>query len=295
MTSDTADIAVVGGTSRLGRALVDRLGGRARPITRRPLPGHDAIVVDDYCDVDPTMLSNVSAVINCVGAVEGPLDHLTRLNRDLPELLCKTAITAEVRHFIHISSFSVYGQSAMIDRTTRVAPNTDYGRSKLAGDQAIVRAKSEQLAVSILRLPLVYSMKTPGKLGHLLNALQRLRFWLVPQNDIERAMISVSSAADIVMRLIDRPLNGIGLAADPQPFTYELASLALPRLIRIPIPDLCTEAIRALAPGIGNRLFASSALADSDNLAIIYGLRARLGDDVVRLTRSLSQMDMHNG
>ncbi|MDR6151867.1 nucleoside-diphosphate-sugar epimerase [Sphingomonas sp. SORGH_AS742] len=184
---------------------------------------------------------------------------------------------------IHISSFSVYGGARTIDRTTAERPTGDYGRSKLAADRALRDLATPDFDVTLLRLPLVYGGRTRGKLEQLIGLWSRLGILPVPAADVRRAMIGVDLSAQVVLQLIDAPETHVVLAADPSPFTYSGVVQVRPGLRRLPLGQAVTRLVERLAPGIGSRLFADSALADRDNAAIRYGLSSRLYRDIAAI------------
>ncbi|MDG5973019.1 NAD-dependent epimerase/dehydratase family protein (plasmid) [Sphingomonas paucimobilis] len=278
-----AEILVIGGGSRIAALLADHLGDRAACVTRRPTGRDDDILVADYADVPPTCFAGRRCVVNCVGTSEGDAATLEQVNVTTPLAIARAARDAGVRHMIHISSFSVYGGARTIDRTTAERPTGDYGRSKLAADRALRDLATPDFDVTLLRLPLVYGGRTRGKLEQLIGLWSRLGILPVPAADVRRAMIGVDLSAQVVLQLIDAPETHVVLAADPSPFTYSGVVQVRPGLRRLPLGQAVTRLVERLAPGIGSRLFADSALADRDNAAIRYGLSSRLYRDIAAI------------
>lgn len=277
-----ADILVVGGGGRIGATVAARLGTRARIVVRRPVVDPDALVVADYGMLPVIAFDGISRVINCVGISTGSRDLMEQVNVRMPLRLAASARDAGVRHVVHVSSFSVYGGATWIDRTTLPAPTSDYGRTKLAADEALGALPCPGFDVALLRLPLVYSPDALGKLGQLLRLWRRLRILPVPRDDVRRAMISVELAAEVVEQMITRPpTSGVLFAADPQPFTYRDAVRARgERLHGVELPQAVTRAAQRIVPTLADRLFADSQLSEVDNLAARYGLSPRLYRDI---------------
>lgn len=279
--SSNGDILLVGGSSRLATAVVPILGATAIALSRR-VTGHPReIIVADYGQPPATVWEGITCVVNCVGISTGSASELDRINITIPCRLAAAAKAAGVRHLIHVSSFSVYGSACAIDAKTPALPASDYGRSKLKADTALLALANDHFVVTIVRLPLVYAEKTLGKLGRLLRLWTRLGVLPVPAGDVGRAMIGVPLAAKVIARLVAEPRTGIVFAADPCPFTYaDAAKARAGKLRRIVVPTGLVRLAIRLAPPIGGRLFADSRLADSDNLAIRYGLPSQLYRDI---------------
>lgn len=280
MSYSSPTIMVVGGTSRIGAALVPYIGASARWVSRRKTDRVQEVCVTDYADISPDMFDGIECVVNCVGASKGR--DLDRINVALPVKVATLAKSAGVRRFIHISSFSVYGGAQWIDRSTRPLPLSDYGRSKLAGDTALAAMMDAAFGVTLLRLPLIYGTDSLGKLGQLLKLWRRAGRMLVPVDDISRSMIGVELSAAIIAKLIEEPRWGVVFAADPRPFNYADTIRARPddNLRLLPLAPWAVSLVARVAPSVGTRLFADSRLSDDANLAIEYGLKSRLYDDI---------------
>lgn len=282
MPEGDTPILVIGGGSRIAKALMPLLGETAAYVCRRPIAGRIRdFLVDDYDTIPVDAFRDVRCIINCVGVSTGSVTELNRINVEIPRRWATAAKRAGVRHLIHISSFSVYGAATAIDRDTATSAVGDYGRSKLAADGELLALADNHFAVSILRLPLIYGEGSLGKLGQLLRWWERLRMLPVPAGDISRAMIGAELSAAVISHLCRSPQTGIVFAADPLPFTYVQAARARGgRLFRLPVPHTMTTLVERAIPALGSRLFGDSRLADTDNLAIEYGLESRLYRDI---------------
>lgn len=133
----------------------------------------------------------------------------------------------------------------------------------------------------MIRLPLIYGKNSLGKVGQLLGLWQRLRVFPVPAADVSRAMIGVDMSAHVIDKLCSNETRGIVFAADPEPFSYAAMSRASRGLHVFHFPQFLASLAERVAPGLADRLFADSRLADADNLAVSYGLKPRLYADLI--------------
>lgn len=213
--------------------------------------------------------------MNCVGTDHGKPADLAALNVDVPVAWAKAAAAGGANQFIQISSFSVYGQCETIEIDTPTAPESDYGRSKR--DAEVALGTMAGLAKSILRVPILISPAgaagSRDKLAQLANLAAKTHAVPAPAKTVERSMISYDAMARAVQVLQSAP-RPIAIAADPQPFTYDLlAEVARScgvAVVRARVPDLAVRLLSRTAPSISNRLFASSVLADDANLLSGY-------------------------
>lgn len=276
-------VLVIGGGSRIAGALQQYFSGSIGWISRRPTGRPNEHCVPDYATIPVDVFRGIDCVVNCVGISEGTRAQLDHVNRELPRRFAQDARAAGVRRFIHISSFSVYGGATAISRETAPAPVTDYGRSKLAADDALRAMAGPTFSVILLRLPLIYGRNSLGKLHQLLRLWRRAGLMPIPRGDVARSMIGVNLTARVINRLILEGFHDqIAFAADPRPFTYTDTALARPRdrLRLLPVPPSLTRLVVRLLPGLGTRLFTDSRLADRDNLAIEYNLGSDLYADI---------------
>ena len=183
---------------RAGRREVGDIG----PSTRWPLAGVDAIV-------------HLAAQVHAPRAATEQFD---RVNRQATESLARAAAGAGVRRFVFLSSAKVSGERSArpLRETDPPRPDSAYGRSKLAAEQALTGAL-------ILRPPLVYG---PG-VGANFRALLRLcRSGLpLPFAGLanRRSLIAVANLADAILRGLEAPsLTGIYHVRDADYSTPEL-------------------------------------------------------------------------
>ncbi len=106
-------------------------------------------------------LKGVTHVLHCAGVVKArSREDFFRVNAGGTEALVNAALTAEhpITRFVLVSSLTVAGPSkdgSPVSMDARPNPVTDYGRSKLAAEQALL-AHREHLPSTVLRPGAIY-------------------------------------------------------------------------------------------------------------------------------------------
>ena len=157
-------LAVVGGRGWLGKAIVEAAHERGLDVialARTPAPGVRAVDLTDPCATGAA-LAGCTAVVNAAGALPcgggpgrapTPDADLVRANVDLPERLADLAAASGWR-LVHVGSAAEYGPEPgaatggsppggpvsedLVSEDRVPAPTTPYGRSKLAGTEAVL-------------------------------------------------------------------------------------------------------------------------------------------------------------
>lgn len=274
-------IVLVGADSRAAAAIAARNRDRKVLYVGRGEGPGKRVLTPDYRTVPPGIAMADATIVNCVGTDRGIPSELDALNVEVPLVWARAAAGAGARQFVQISSFSVYGRRTAIGRNTPPAPESDYGKSKREAEAAL--AEIDALAVSIVRVPILVSpagsSDEPDKLARLANLVARAHAVPAPADRVQRSMISYDAMARAV-ELLEADPRPLAIAADPQPFTYDLlaevareAGLAT---ARVPVPRFAAGLLARAAPGLADRLLASSVLAPEANLLEGHGDFVRL-------------------
>lgn len=109
--------------------------------------------------------AGVEAVVHVAGLTSAVNARTYReVNGQGTRALAEAAMGAGVRRFVYVSSLAAMGPSAEAESpAARPHPITPYGRSKEAGEQALL-ARASELEVQVLRPPAVYGPRDTGLL-----------------------------------------------------------------------------------------------------------------------------------
>ncbi|HSH00472.1 MAG TPA: SDR family NAD(P)-dependent oxidoreductase [candidate division Zixibacteria bacterium] len=230
---------------------------------RPPLQFGDVTKPETFED----LLDNIDIVIHNAGLVKATRsEHLFAVNAQGAEALMQAALRrGQATRFIYISSQAAAGPSTGAPRreTDEPAPITDYGRSKLAGEQSLLRYR-DRINLQILRPSGVYG---PGD-RETFTFFQAVARGIRPHiGDITRP-VSVIYVDDLTAGIAqalghDLPSGEIYSLAEPDERSFaELLVLICQTLDRrtlaIPIPGPVFRALGALSQSA--RLFGAAPM-----------------------------------
>ena len=236
-------VAVTGANGFVGRAFCARAmasGRNVRRLVRRP--DGDAVAVDLARAADRELaqaLADVAVVVHLAGRahVGGETDArfddaYHAANTHATQRLAAHAVTCGVRRFVFASTVKVNGEATRPDRPFRPtdppAPQDAYARSKLAAEQALVDvARDSAMAVTVLRLPLVYGAGVKGNLRTLIDAVGERRWLPVGAIDNRRSLLGLDNLLDALDAVIDASVAPTGVH-----FVADAASVSTPALVR---------------------------------------------------------------
>ena len=148
-------------------------------------PGVDARI-GDVCDSQTvrSAVAGVELVVHLAAllhqfenlAALGP--QYERVNVGGTENVVRAAVAESVRRLVFLSTIAVYGPSSgqMIDENTPPRPDTAYGRTKLAAEQAVLSATSGGQPIgTVLRAAAAYGSRVKGNYRRLAVAIARRR------------------------------------------------------------------------------------------------------------------------
>ena len=131
-----------------------------------------------------------------------------KVNRDLAIEVAKKSKAEGIKHFIFISTMSVYGLNiGIITKDTIPQPRNSYGKSKLQAEEGIKKLSSEDFNIAIIRPPMVYGKYCKGNFQALLNIVEKSP--LFPRCNNKRSMIYIDHICAFIKLLID--IEGVGV------------------------------------------------------------------------------------
>lgn len=138
-----------------------------------------------------------------------------RVNTELTRQIATKAKLYGVKQFIFFSTMAVYGVlEGEINENSPLRPKTQYGKSKLAAEQALLELHDENFKVVIIRAPMVYGPSCPGNYA-LLSKLSR-KTSIFPKVENKRSMIFINNLIEFVYQVIQNQESGIFHPQDPQ-------------------------------------------------------------------------------
>lgn len=102
---------------------------------------------------------------------------------------------------------SVYGvENGVIDESTPLNPNSNYGNSKLQAEKSIEPLGDDTFNVAILRPPMIYGKGCKGNYPRLAQMAQKLPIF--PDVDNERSMLHIDNLCEFIHLMIENEEHG---------------------------------------------------------------------------------------
>jgi nucleoside-diphosphate-sugar epimerase len=125
-----------------------------------------------------------------------------KVNRDLAYEVAEKAKNDGVKHFIFLSTMSVYGiENGVIDKDSKLKPKSNYGKSKLQAEQMIQTLSDKDFKIAIIRPPMIYGKNCKGNYSRL--AKIAIKLPIFPNIKNKRSMIFIDNFCEFVRILID--------------------------------------------------------------------------------------------
>jgi nucleoside-diphosphate-sugar epimerase len=278
-------VLVTGATGFIGSHLVEALVARGHDVVCLIRPGRPRRFIGELPVrwaigpwEDPTFLQEALRDRELVFHVAGltraarreDFYRVNHLGTRAVVQACRTA--ASLRRLVYVSSLAAAGpgrEGRPVHEEDPPRPITDYGRSKLLGEEE-VRAEADRVPATILRPPAVYGPRD----GDLLAAFRAIRRGVLPV-PVRGACIDLCHVADVVAALVlaaDGPeaANETYFVAGHRPVSWEEAGKAIAaalgvRAVQIPIPAAAALAVAIGAEAWG-RLRGRAALLSRDKV-----------------------------
>jgi GlcNAc-P-P-Und epimerase len=106
-----------------------------------------------------------------------------------------------ISHFVYISSVSVYGLNTgtMIDENHPLGGSSDYAKSKIKAEEIVSNwGIKHNVAILILRLPLLIGSNPKGNLKRMIDGIKKKRYFSVGGGRAKKSMVLASDVADFI-------------------------------------------------------------------------------------------------
>lgn len=163
------------------------------------------------------VLEGATAVVHAASVVHKPgtpADEYDRFNVEGTRALLAASRAAGVRRFVFVSSIKVYGETPLgvIDEATPVAAEAHYARTKARAEELVLDARD--LHPVVLRLCPVYGRGDKGNVRTMIRSIHRRRFFVPGDGATRKSIVHVSTVADVVCAVLEKPSEGVFVVAD---------------------------------------------------------------------------------
>lgn len=217
-------VLVTGANGFLGSAVVSLLANTALFVTATDRMERAKFSGIKYIPADilqPSSLSNVLNGIDCVCHIAG-LAHVFDESKLLQESfhavntigainVAKFATRSGAKHFVFISSVSVYGGIAHdLSEDADCHPEGAYATSKWQAEQQLVEiCQRTGMYLTILRLATLYGEEDRGNVARLIRAMDRGQFIWIGKGRNRKSLLYKEDAARACVTVMERPASGI--------------------------------------------------------------------------------------
>lgn len=175
-------------------------------------------VVKNIFNISDNFFKNIDVVINfCAIVHKKNVSKKTykNINYELPVFLFNKSLSLGVKHFIQMSTISVYGRKSKIKFNSKLNPENSYGFYKLKADKYILKKKCN-MRVTCIRPPMVYGLNAPGNMKSLI-FISKLTIPL-PFKNIENQLtfINIKNLIYFISIVINNNLVGVLIPNDKE-------------------------------------------------------------------------------
>lgn len=220
-------ILITGANGFLGQTILSHLQTAGFSVLATDLGDAGCQLNTPYRNADITqaeeikhVLENITTVIHVAGLAHvfnpdaSTGDKFHKINEIGTENVAAAAAAAGVRHFVLISSVSVYGPDTneAYDEQMPCDPVGAYAQSKYNAElRATKIAQKSGMALTIFRLATLYGEGDPGNVGRLIETIDKGRFFWVGHGSNQKSLLYKGDAARAVMEVIQRPASGVNI------------------------------------------------------------------------------------
>lgn len=219
-------VLVTGANGFVGKAIALRCASAGMRVSTTGRSERNSENLQDYFRADVTepdalteKMSGLDAVIHSAGLAHQfdksqDESRFEAVNVHGTENVALSAIRAKVKHFVLISSVSVYGdyEGAACDERAPCRPQGAYAESKYQAEQrAIEIFDKTETCLTILRLATVYGEGDRGNVLRLIRSVDRRRFIWIGRGKNHKSLIHVDDVARACVAVLTSPCAGINI------------------------------------------------------------------------------------
>jgi nucleoside-diphosphate-sugar epimerase len=220
-------VLVTGANGFLGKTILSQLLRENLTVCGTDMGSTSAAIGIAYQKADITrpeelidVIGSVAIVIHAAGlahifdksnAINAPFKAI---NEQGTANVARAAAEVGMRHFILISSVSVYGSftQGVYDENAPCCPEGPYAESKYQAEQrAIEIAKASGMALTILRLATLYGEGDPGNVARLMRTVDRGHFIWIGNGSNRKSLLHREDAARACLLAVQRPAAGVNV------------------------------------------------------------------------------------
>jgi nucleoside-diphosphate-sugar epimerase len=220
-------ILITGANGFLGRTILSKLQVAGFSVLATDVGDVCSVLNTIYRKADITqpaeikpLVENITTVMHVAGLAHvfnqdaSTGEKFYKINEVGTKNVAAAAAAAGVRHFVLISSVSVYGPytDEPYDEKRSCKPIGPYAQSKYNAElRATEIAQKSGMALTIFRLATLYGEGDPGNVGRLISAIDRGRFFWVGNGSNRKSLLYKGDAARAVIAVVQRPASGVNI------------------------------------------------------------------------------------
>jgi len=207
-------LLITGASGFLGKSLVGNLKAEFELLTIGRSKVNN-IVFDLSSGIYPS-LGSLDCVVHAAGLAHTnsssklQQDEFFKINLGATENLLKSLLQGSQlpKSFLYISTVSVYGlvRGEDISEEYPLKANDPYGKSKVEAENLLRQwCKAHNVALTILRLPLLAGAFPPGNLGAMIEGIKNGRYFSIDGGKARKSIVMASDVAKITVKAIQFP------------------------------------------------------------------------------------------
>jgi nucleoside-diphosphate-sugar epimerase len=225
------DILLTGANGFLGKIIIRELEKKNKILTLSRISGEYKVYLDKEV---PAFKESYDLVIHVAGKAHTVPKTVSERKQfhdvnviGTENLLKGLEDTGIPKHFVFISSVSVYGQEfgIGINEDYKLEAKDAYGLSKIEAEALVMEwCKKHNVVCTILRLPLLVGENPPGNLGAMIKAIQKGYYFNIGGGKARKSMVLALDVATFIPKVA--PFGGTyNLTDGVHPNFKELSSV----------------------------------------------------------------------